>query len=157
MVFSFIEQANRVGRNTANFHYFSHTLKWCLHYGKNHARLADFKNAKYFFCSLKRSSLARFLSWCKWAFVSSLKGIDLKWDKENFLLLLTIVKIAFFSLKTFSFYKEILFKLFLCNWIIYLHVSLLSCSFLFILCELNKKLEMSTIRPIKMQGTIKSF
>ncbi len=33
---------------------------------QNHAKLGFFRIAKYFFCSLKPTSLAWFLSWCKW-------------------------------------------------------------------------------------------
>ncbi len=36
----------------------SSDIKLCLCYGKNHFILASFKNVKYFFCSVKPTSLA---------------------------------------------------------------------------------------------------
>jgi hypothetical protein len=35
----------------------ANSVKSCLHYGENRAKLVGFKDAKYFFCSLKPTSL----------------------------------------------------------------------------------------------------
>ncbi len=57
-------------------------LKPCLHQNKNCAKLVGFKNAKYFFCYLKPTSLTKFLPKCKHA-MGNESGSNLGWSDKT--------------------------------------------------------------------------